>query len=233
VIIKKIKYLEILYIPVLLLTLCAAGCGTLSIDLYTKVDSNGQVVQQIKTTGTGMMGSLMTEDQTMQQELKGEGWQVSISRSNDSSSLTMMKGFASIEEVLIPDFTGEESFGTIQDPIFLIEDKFLYKEYTLEITIPPSSVNSEEDEFSELGKAMMQEMLSLSWTIDIPGDIIQTNADEHNADSATWYFDISSFENGRTMSLRTRYINWLFIGIIVGVVIILLFLIIVRRRTAR
>ena len=80
---------------------------------------------------------------------------------------------------------------------------------------------------------MLQSMFYMSWTLDLPGKIIETNADEYDEDSATWYFDVESLTRDRYMMVETRYIRWPVIGIIAGIVVVgLLLFFIIRRRAA-
>jgi hypothetical protein len=208
------RYLKLLLILQLVLALFPLGCGTVSIDLYTKVKPTGDVRQQVQISGTGMMGNLVVSSDIIQ-EFKKDGWEVTTSHSEGSASLIATKDF--------------------QDAVFYEKDRLVYKEYYFEVTIPGTAIGLEEqDEFAELGKAMMKSVFNMSWTLDLPGRIVETNADVHDDESATWYFDVESVETGRYMMVHTRYINWVAIGIIAGVILIgvVLFLVIRRRAAA-
>ncbi|HEY83297.1 MAG TPA: hypothetical protein G4O01_08455 [Dehalococcoidia bacterium] len=228
------RYLKLLLILQLVLALFPLGCGTVSIDLYTKVKPTGDVRQQVQISGTGMMGNLVVSSDIIQ-EFKKDGWEVTTSHSEGSASLIATKDFEEGEEIAIPGFGEDSSEISFQDAVFYEKDRLVYKEYYFEVTIPGTAIGLEEqDEFAELGKAMMKSVFNMSWTLDLPGRIVETNADVHDDESATWYFDVESVETGRYMMVHTRYINWVAIGIIAGVILIgvVLFLVIRRRAAA-
>ncbi|MFX0012013.1 MAG: hypothetical protein ACFE9R_16985, partial [Candidatus Hermodarchaeota archaeon] len=50
----------ILLFTLLILSLCVISCGSISIDLYTKVETSGDFQQRVEITGTGMLGEMIT-----------------------------------------------------------------------------------------------------------------------------------------------------------------------------
>lgn len=71
-------------------------------------------------------------------------------------------------------------------------------------------------------KEALKEMFTMSWTISLPGKIVKSNADVIQGGSATWCFDIDSFEQDRYTEVHTRYTNWPVIGGLLGVIFIAL-----------
>jgi len=222
-----------LLIFTLLIIVFLASCGTVSVDLHTKVQPSGDFTQQVKIEGTEMMGNLVVSQEIIQ-KFKREGWEVDTSRSGNTASLVATKDFEEGEDVVIPSFSEDSSDFSFKNEVFYIKDRFVFKEYYYEVTIPetPLDAIAGNDEFATLGLAVLQSMFNMSWTLDLPGKIVETNADKYGDESATWYFDIESLTRDRYLTVHTKYINWAVIGAIVGVIVVglILFVAVKRRR---
>jgi len=218
----------ILVMTVFLLLLVAAGCGTLEVNFHTIVKSSGDITQEIKLEGSGMLGEFIEEFET-EETVEQEGWEITTKRDEDSISLIATKDFRRDESMIFGDETIMENVSS------RVTDNLFIKEYLYEVNIPgggPMSTGN-EDEFAELGELMLEDMFKLSWTFTLPGKITSSNADEVEGNSATWYFDVDSFENDRYLLVQSRYINWPVIaGIGAGVLIIigLIIFFVVRAR---
>jgi hypothetical protein len=227
----KIKMI-ILILAIFLLSVVIAGCGTLDMNFHTIVKPSGDFTQQIKIEGSGMLGELLEEMET-EETIKQEGWEITTKRTEDSIILTGTKDFRRDEPMIF----GNETM--MENVTYRVNDNLFIKEYFYEVTIPgggPIGAGT-EDEFSELGDAMLEDMFNLSWTFTLPGKITKSNADVVEGNSATWYLDIESFENDHYLMVQSKLINWPVIaGIGAGVVIIIgliiFFIVRARRRWA-
>lgn len=197
-----------------------AGCGTVNINLQTTVKPSGDFTQQFKIEGTGMMGSLLGGSETIQ-SFKQEGWKVTTERSTDSVSLIATKEFRWNENIVIPSLDGEEI--ALKNLSSHVRDYIVLKDYLFEVTIPGNptgTVGTETGtEYEELAKLMLKGMFNMSWTLTLPGKIVESNADTIEDNSATWYFDIDSLEKDHYMTVHSRYINWPVIGGIVAAIV--------------
>ena len=220
----KLTRVIIVTLIVALALVSLVGCGTVSIDLHTTVKASGDISQEIKVEGSGMMGAFVTSEDALK-DLRKEGWHVSIE--HPGACVIATKNFEQGKTVVLP---GMEE---LKNQHFRVRDLVILKEYFFEATIPANPLGIEEDdEFAEVGKAILRSMFSMSWTLTMPGEVIETNADAIDGNSATWYFDIDSLEKERYMMVHSRYINWPLVGGIAGVIVVAGFLIgfIVRRR---
>ena len=74
-------------------------------------------------------------------------------------------------------------------------------------------------------------MFSVSWSITLPGEITETNADYHDLDTATWNFTYSAIQNGHYMSVKSTYIDWpIILGIVAGIIVIVVVIYLMSRR---
>ena len=214
-----------------LLLLLLAGCGTVDVNFHTTVKPSGDLVQEFRVDATGMIGSsLGTSEAT--EDLKSQGWDVTIERSGDSASLIAKKDFKRGETPIIPSLsvgtdeatTSEET--RLEGLIFDVRDRLLFKEYTFEMTLPGSSASAgtnANEQFPQLDQAMeeaLKAMFSISWTVSLPGRIVGTNADTSEGGSATWNFGFDSMGEDQQLVVRTRYIEWPIVGGLAALVVI-------------
>lgn len=223
--------ITILVLAVFLLSVVIAGCGKLDMNFHTIVKPSGDFTQKITIEGSGLLGEAI-EEMESEQTIEQEGWEITIKRTEDSIILTASKDFRRDEPMIFGDETMMDNVS------YRFSDNLFVKEYFFEVTLPGGgSIGTDiEDEFSELGEAMVEEMFKLSWTFTLPGKITNSNADEVEGNSATWYLDIQSMEKDKYLMAQSKYINWpVIIGIAAGAVIIigLVIFLIVRARRRR
>jgi len=216
-----------------LLLLLLAGCGTIDVNFHTTVKPSGDLVQEFRVDATGMIGSSLGTPEVTE-DLKSQGWDVSIERSGDSASLIAKKDFKRGETPIIPSLSLGTDEATASEETrleslnFDVRDRLLFKEYTFEMTLPGSPASTETDaegQFPQLDKAMeeaLKAMFSISWTVSLPGTIVETNADSTSGGSATWNFDFASMGKDQHLAVRTRYIKWPIIGGLVALVFIII-----------
>jgi hypothetical protein len=219
----------------LLLISIMAGCGTLSMKFHTTIKTSGDIVQQIRFEGSGMMATVIDED-VLEAGFERDGWEVDVERTDELVTLVATKSLSRDETILIPQPESGE-FSVLGSVFLRSEDGLLTKEYFIAIDVAGSGEELEvtNGEFEELAEMMLEGMLDISWTITLPGKIVESNADTVEGGSATWEFDTSSLASGRYLMVHSQYTNWPVIGgIIAGVVVVLalvVFLIIRKRRT--
>jgi hypothetical protein len=211
-----------------------AGCGTLDMQLQTDVKASGNYTQSVVITATGALAENFdaVEDVNAMTE---EGWEVSTTRSGDAVTLSAVKDFTPEDAFFLPDSTGTES------PVLDIERQnyFVFSDYVFTVNIPadPEAMGLEDmgdlgdldglGELDDLGQYdqlmlnLMKDMFTMSWTVNMPGEIKTANADAVAGSSATWNFDITTLSQGGVMTAEVRVINWAFIGGLAAFIVIL------------
>ena len=212
----------------LLFILFAVGCGRVDVDLHTTIKPTGDVVQEITMTGSGLMATYIGTSEFVN-NARGAGWQTNVTQSSGTTTLIASKTFSKGEPLDIPVFSGVTKDSN--KPVFKGTNYFIMREYAFETQYPGNpNMKFDNSQSAALSEAMINSMLGFSWTCTLPGDIIETNADSTSGSSATWRFDYSALKNGRTMTMKSRYIDWLVIGIIIGVIALMTILTIVLKR---
>ena len=214
-----------------------AGCGQIDIDLHTTIKPSGDLIQEVRFTGSGMMAGFL-DDAEATGDLETEGWEVTIERSASSSTLIASREFSADEVLAIPDLSGDQD--ALENYDFRVRNYFLFTDYIIEVTLPGDTVEDdltgldgfEDDIISQL----LEGLFSMSWAITLPGEITESNADSVQDSTATWVFDIGSLDQDQEIAVRSRLINWPFIAgtsagllALAGVVVFL----VLRKRAAR
>lgn len=228
------------------LLLAATGCGSLDMDFVTEVDSSGVVTQKVTFEGTEQLGSLLVNPETAR-GYREEGWEVQLNRDADVSRLSASKIFGRPQDITLPDIGSDEEeislSGFFDGVTFEPESRGLYRYYSLEVAIPPQediaeSPGSSDDGSEQFGEELAQlivQSVSLSWGIRLPGKVTETNADSEFEGMATWEFDLTSLEKGRTLRMESRELNKQLVTFIAtGAVLLMLVgivtVVMVRRR---
>lgn len=217
-----------------LLLSIATGCGTLNMDLHTIVKTSGDIIQEIRFEGTGMMATML-EEADFTADFEQDGWALDIERADDSVIVTATGSFTLDEDIIIPQVEGGPAF--TEGFSVRVEDGLLSKNFFIEVDIPGSEeeLGDEDEELDEMFSGMLEGMFDISWKITLPGKIVESNADIVEGSSATWDFDFDALASGRYLMMHSQYTNWTIIGgIIAGVVVVLAlvaFFFIRRRRT--
>jgi len=222
----------IIVLQLFLALLLSLGCGTIDMNFHTRVKPSGNILQEITIASTGMMTSIV--DAQIMSDMEDEGWQVERSTSGETTTVVSTREFSRNSQLAVPGFLGEDQSDNFK---FNIKNYLVFKEYYFELTIPESnSVNREasadnQDEGSNLiSDEMLESMFKFSWTVTLPGKIIDTNADQVSGNSATWNFPYSSMGSSRSIMMQSRYINWLVIGIIGGSIALIILLVFILKR---
>ena len=236
---KKRLIIPGLAVLALLLPLLA-GCGQIDVNLHTTIKPSGDLVQEVMFTGSGMMAGFLDDAEAIG-DLETEGWEVTIERTANSSTLTASRNFSADEVLAIPDLSGDEA--ALENYDFSVRNYFLFTDYIIEVILPGNPVDIPTDDLTGLDgfdddiiSQLLQGLFSMSWSITLPGEITESNADSIQDSTATWVFDIGSLDQDQEIAVRSRLINWPFIAgtsagllVLAGVVVFL----VLRRRAAR
>jgi hypothetical protein len=229
----------------LLLIFVLAGCEmldldfTMDFDYRTIVETSGDIIQEIRVELTGARVTTLEEagfldDVDLANELEREGWEVDIETTDDSLIINATGSYILDEDGGVAQVEGgpevPEGFSV------RVENGFLSKKYFAELDVAESGgeLTGEGEEFGVLAEHMLEDMFDFSWTITLPGEIVDSNADTVEGGSATWDFDYDSLTSGLYLTVQSQYTNWPVIGgIIAGAVVVLalvVFFVIKRRR---
>ena len=213
---------------------------TLDLDYRTTVKTSGDILQEIRVEITGMTGTMLEEAGVLEGtdftvELERGGWDVDIENTGDSVIL-----FVSGNYILDEDGNISQVEGGPEGPggfSVRVENGFLSKKYFAELDVAESGgeMMGGGGDFGAPAELILEEIFDLSWTITLPGKIVDSNADTVEDGSATWDFDYDSLTSGLYLTVQSQYTNWPVIGgIIAGgvVVLALVAFFIIRRRRA-
>ena len=196
------------------------ACGTVQMTFHTDVKSPDEVEQSMSLRVDGELAKSMKGGFDAE-KMKAEGWTISEKTEGEVYTLTASKTMdkESAQKGIVPSLTPEEAKDAPTSS-FEIKESLLAREYRLKITIPPTSAGiptapqegsqaqegseSTNPELEKLGVQMLQEMIKISWKISLPGEIVETNADQRESNTATWHLDILGLEKGRELLVVSR-----------------------------
>lgn len=219
----------------LLTILALAACGRINADIHTTFKPSGLIVQKISLTGSGQMGTSLSNTFPLQTYI-GNGWLINVTTEDGSTTLTATRVFRKedISNIAAAFIKSQQGSPSIKDPVFTITDNFFIKYYSLSFTIPPMTPDTIDvnagQQWSQVGEAVLDEMFSLSWSITLPGQITATNADSYQRDTAIYKFNYSSLKNGRQIMVESKYIDWPLILIVIGGLIVVILIIVLASR---
>jgi len=231
------RRISALALALLLLTVLAlTACGRIDTNIHTTIKPSGLIVQKISLTGSGQMGTSLSNAFPLQTYIS-KGWLINVTKEGDSTTISATKVFRKedLSNITAAFVKGNaQGASGIKDPAFTITDNFFIKYYSLSFTIPPMTpdtidVNSGQ-QWSQVGEAVLDEMFSLSWSITLPGQITTTNADSYQRDTAIYKFNYSSLKNGRQIMVQSKYIDWPLILIVIGGLIVVILIIVFTSR---
>ena len=204
-------------------------------NVHTRVKPSGDIIQEITIATTGMMTELIESE--FAANMESQGWEVERTTSGETSILVATTKYSKDELMTIPGLLEQDQSDNFK---LHIKNYVIIKDYYLELTLPEDTsfeselpdeeLDGEDDIFSE---EMLESMFKLSWTVTLPGKIMETNADEVSGNSATWNLPYSSMGSSQYMMLRSRYINWMVVGIIVGCVVLAVLLVFLLKKTKK
>jgi LPXTG-motif cell wall-anchored protein len=199
-----------------------------TINIDTTVKANGDVTQKINME---TISHRLTVEQVEGwfDSLKQEGWEVTATTSSGVVTLAAEKEFSKNEfQSYIPSYQMVTSSLEVKNYI-------VYKKYILNISLRALVVDEEgavQDSLLQIiDLALTEQRLTTSWTINMPGTIIDTNANEIIGNSATWDIDEENISQGVPFIIVSTSAYWPGIaGVMCGMILIVALLLIKKRR---
>ena len=237
----KHKPVSRLALPLLLATVITlAGCGTLDMQLETSIKPSGDFTQSISYTATGAIGESLTAEGRLE-DLSGSGWQVSTSSSGGTVTMTASREFSRDEALT---FLGATKGDTAVPQLDFKRNNYLFfTDYHFQVTFPEdtaalgldylgSGIEGFGGDIDGLSLSLLDNILSLSWKVTLPGKIIGSNADTVDGSSATWNLKMAGLSQGGLMEADARFINWpVIFGISAfSIIIAVMSVLFIRRR---
>ncbi|MFA5079836.1 MAG: hypothetical protein WC541_10185 [Dehalococcoidia bacterium] len=208
-----------------------AACGRIDAGIHTTFKPSGLIVQSISLTGSGQMGTSLSNAFPLQTYITS-GWLINVASEGGSTTVSATRVFRKddISNIMAVFLKSDRGASGIKNPVFTITDNFFIKYYSLSFTIPPMTPDTIDtgagEQWAKLGEAALDSMFSLTWSITLPGQITATNADSYQRDTATYNFKYSTLKNGRQVMVQSRYVDWPLILIVLGGVVVVVLIIV-------
>ncbi len=209
---------------------------SLDLNYHTTVRTSGDVIQDIRLEVTGMTGTMLEESGFSEEAfLGGEGWDFDTESTDDSVIITGTGNYILDEDGNISQVEGGPE---IPEGLSVrVEKGLLSTKYFVELNAAGTGdeLFDEGGEFGEMAEIILGDMFNISWTITLPGKIVESNASIVEDGSATWDLDLETLSSGLSLTVQSQYTKWPVIGgIIAGVVVVLALLafFLIRRRRA-
>jgi len=191
------------------LTLALSGCGTAKIDVTTTVVSPEEAEQHLTMRADGMIGQAMGERLTPE-DVEKDGWKATIQKSGEVVTLDMVRKSGLREAWDMPESLSGE--GKKPDVDVAVTDGLLSRDYRLVMKIPPTGMPADLGDGQLLNgqqQQQLQEMLAqafkITWTVTLPGDITDTNADRKNGtNSGSWDLTLDRLQAGMEVRIASR-----------------------------
>lgn len=216
---------------ILLLVLFSDGCGTAN----PNTTSNEQY--SIELVDTINLSTLDEQQREMWLKIvksnisvrEHAGWQVNLVQSDDVMTLQTTRTFSPSET---SDISFDSGSKMTKDTRFYLNDNLFFKDYKFEITLighMPIDNPLNLDPFNSI--------FSNYWAITIPGNIVYSNADRIEGNTAIWNYVYSSYLYDHYMTVTTRSIKLQIIpGLSIGLAAIILIIFFIfryfRRKTS-
>ncbi|MDA1189638.1 MAG: hypothetical protein O2854_08200 [Chloroflexi bacterium] len=183
---------------VLFAVMLVAACGTLSADLVTTVREDGTFTQTITIHATGGMADIIPIAYDIP-TLESEGWEVELTTSGDGedamSNLTI-SGTFTFEQ--FQDKVGRQLIEPLNTAKITVIEEPTHFEYRAALGQDATS-GTRDTTSGGLGydrsDLELAESLVITWTLTLPGEIVDTNADTFEGNTATWTIDLLELED--------------------------------------
>lgn len=162
-----------------LLALILSGCGTADLGIHITYTRQGDTTLALRIESTGMMEAFISQALDMQ-DLRESGWEVETVREEEvtrqTAEVTWPKGNPAATAM---PFTISETQG------------LLTRDYTFRMDpadwIDPTVVEEATAELEEGQTELIDSMLKMTVSVTLPGGIVESNADNVQETTATWY----------------------------------------------
>ena len=205
-----------------------AGCGSLDINLNTSYQPSGDYTQKLIYTATGPIGEALA---AAAGQLTGsqDGWQISVESDDQGTTLTASRSFGKDEVFAFPADSGD----TPPQLSFERSNFIVFTNYRFQATIPAGSEWGMSGETDLVGLDVLNQIFNISWTVNMPGEIAESNADTVDGDAATWNLEFTDLNTGVTLTAESRLMNWAAIygvSAVLAMALIAVILLLLRRR---
>ena len=192
-------------LPILAI-LTLIGCGTLSVDIATTVDSESRFTHSIELSATGLMAELIQLTVDVE-ELRADGWVATLDRDGDAVRITLDR-----------EFTGDDAtrnssenptglafpFNAFVINVDKVEGETQYRvSLIVERDTDPLQLEFlPQYRFDRLRDVVVEERsgsFKLDWKLKVPGEVGDTNADSVDGGIARWQVDLSDLEMPLTL----------------------------------
>ncbi len=191
----------------LVVVLVVAGCGTLTINMRTTVESETSFSQELEITASGMLGEMMATQFDVI-AMRAEGWEAQLSPEDDVVTITASGSFSG-EEARQFGSSGEDNpFEGFRIEVTDNPDNTEYRiSLEIESTQGSSEVTVEGDPFAGFGESMLQSMagtIQVNWELNAPGEIVETNADSFEGGKADWHLNLLDLQKTQELYAISR-----------------------------
>jgi hypothetical protein len=199
----------------LLVASLSAGCK-MSMNMETTVLPSIEMDQSVTMKFEGFPEESLQDLQSEDAAMAKDGWTQEVTTEGDTVVMRAYKHLQNGDE-LFPPGKGDDSPKPRYD--LQVADTPEYREYSLSILVPADesaasptptevAIDPEVDpEMAEFGAEMaraMADMFEFSWTINLPGEVVDTNADVRTEKGGTWVFAMDQTQQDRELKLVSR-----------------------------
>ncbi|HEX2986735.1 MAG TPA: hypothetical protein VHS06_00965 [Chloroflexota bacterium] len=186
----------LLVATMLMVALLSAGCK-MSINMETTVLPSTEMDQSVIITYEGLPEEAMQNVKSEETALAENGWTQEVTTEGDTVVMRATRHLQYGDDLFPPTEGGADSPKPRYD--LQVVDTPEYREYSLSILMqsdesaasPTSAETAVDPEMAEFGAEiaeMMTDMMEFSWTINMPGEVVDTNADVRTENGGTWVF---------------------------------------------
>ncbi len=191
------------------LVIVVSGCGTARVDLKTDVVSPQEVNQELLITADGAVGDSLRQSFDPE-KMRQDGWTTDLKSQGNGYVLRMSKKLTGSGSWL-PASTGATSSTTSAAKFdYKVNEGFLDREYNLHIVLPASPMTTSapktelERQGQQLGEQLIRNSFNMAWTINLPGEVTDTNADSKTKNGGTWEIGFDGMQKGVDMRISSR-----------------------------
>ena len=169
---------------------------TRPVSLQTEVKSPSEIVQTVLIRADSATAETLKSGPEAR-DLQVQGWDVSVKADGDSQLVVLTKSLdpASAVKNLLPMLAGPDAAAPAVTPSIQIKDSFFSREYHVKIAVPASGTGAD----SRGESASRPE-----WRLNLPGEVVESNADRRDGNVGIWYVDPRAAETPRDLVMVSR-----------------------------
>ena len=192
-----------------LAALLLASCGTAEVRLHTTVRESGDASQEVTVSATGALGGLLED--SLGARAQQEGWHVQVDSQGQTTVLRAQKDFKN-GDGLSPIFFDDASGSSEGSLTVAQQNSFLYNRYTMRLPISSNQIAEavsdraadSAGQSQELIRSSIAQLMKLTWTVTMPGEIESSNADSVTRDTATWELSLDRLPSEGELYVTSR-----------------------------